>query len=296
MLAVALKQLSGGVGTLLQQRCLPLAVLADQRALHTASAALQEPALEACSRQQAAQPQAAWGTAQQDVGRLEFQPRFRGLLVDAAGTLLSPSEPAAEVYLRYAKKYGCNLNPQEVLQRYRQAYNTPWGHSTIRYVGDGRPFWRHIVFESTGCCNDQMFEELYDYYARGSSYFVTPGAPESLRRIRAAGIRTAVVSNFDTRLWRILKELGISDLFDAVIISAEVHAEKPNPVIFEAACAALGLPPEQCVHVGDDRRNDLYGARDSGCFAWLWGQDVFTFEQVERRLATGNFFDSLTDV
>ena len=32
------------------------------------------------------------------------------------------------------------------------------------------------------------------------------------------------------------------------------QAEKPNPVIFEAACAALGLPPEQCVHVGDDRR------------------------------------------
>jgi hypothetical protein len=26
------------------------------------------------------------------------QPRFRGLLLDAAGTLLSPSEPAAEVH------------------------------------------------------------------------------------------------------------------------------------------------------------------------------------------------------
>ena len=78
--------------------------------------------------------------------------------------------------------------------------------------------------------------------------------------------------------------------------AAEVHAEKPNPVIFEAACAALGLPPEHCVHVGDDRRNDLYGARDSGCFAWLWGQDVYNFEQVERRLATGNYIDSLSGV
>lgn len=34
----------------------------------------------------------------------------------------------------------------------------------------------------------------------------------------------------------------------------EVHAEKPNPVIFQAACSALSLAPEQCVHVGDDRR------------------------------------------
>lgn len=41
--------------------------------------------------------------------------------------------------------------------------------------------------------NRQMFEELYDYYARGSSYFVTPGAAESLRRIRAAGVSTRVM-------------------------------------------------------------------------------------------------------
>lgn len=40
--------------------------------------------------------------------------------------------------------------------------------------------------------NIQMFEELYDYYSRGSSYFVTPGAVESLRRIRSAGALTVV--------------------------------------------------------------------------------------------------------
>ena len=57
----------------------------------------------------------------------------------------------------------------------------------------------------------------------------------------------------------------------------QLGAEKPNPRVFEAACAALGLPPESCVHVGDDRRNDLYGARDAGCVAWLWGQDVHDF-------------------
>lgn len=43
-------------------------------------------------------------------------------------------------------------------------------------------------------------------------------------------------------------------------------------MIFEAACRALGLPPAACVHVGDDRRNDLFGARDAGCWAWLWGE------------------------
>lgn len=69
-----------------------------------------------------------------------------------------------------------------------------------------------------------------------------------------AGIKTCVVSNFDTRLRPIMDGLGLSRLFDAIVISAEVGAEKPNPVIFEAACAVLGVKPWEAVHVGDDRR------------------------------------------
>lgn len=70
--------------------------------------------------------------------------------------------------------------------------------------------------------------------------------------------------------------------------------EKPNPMLFEIACEALGVPAAHAIHVGDDRRNDVVGARSAGCYAWLWGQDVLSFAEVERRLATGNLFDCLT--
>ena len=69
-----------------------------------------------------------------------------------------------------------------------------------------------------------------------------------------AGIKLAVVSNFDTRLRPLLASLGILHLFDAVVISAEIGVEKPNPTIFEAACQQLDVRPEAAVHVGDDRR------------------------------------------
>ncbi|GAB4823833.1 hypothetical protein N2152v2_010879 [Parachlorella kessleri] len=223
-------------------------------------------------------------------------PRCKALLVDAAGTLLSPAEPAAQVYLRYAAPAGVCMAEWEVLQRFRRAYNTPWGRSTIRYVGDGKPFWRHIVMESLGCKDERVFEDIYEYYARGEAWTLSPGAVESLQRIRAMGVKTAVVSNFDTRLRRIMKDLGVDKLFDAVVISAELSAEKPNPIIFERACELLGVQPQEAVHVGDDRRNDLFGARDAGCYAWLWGQDVASFADVERRLVTGNYFDSLDGV
>jgi len=42
--------------------------------------------------------------------------------------------------------------------------------------------------------------------------------------------------------------------------------------------------PEDAVHVGDDRRNDVWGARDAGCDAWLWGSEVTSFKQVNESL------------
>jgi FMN phosphatase YigB (HAD superfamily) len=90
-----------------------------------------------------------------------------------------------------------------------------------------------------------------------------------------------------------------------------VAAEKPNPMIFLKACDFLGVKPEAAVHVGDDRRNDIWGARDAGCDAWLWGSDVHSFKEVlflvilyeyyyhqfcrfRSRLLVSFFFDSLS--
>lgn len=216
------------------------------------------------------------------------QPYHKGLLLDAAGTLLSPSEPAAEVYLRYAKAYGCSLTEQQILSQFRRAYNRPWSHTSRRYVGDARVFWSYIVAESTGCEHEELAEEIWQYFARPAAWTIAPQAILSLHRIRDAGVKTAVVSNFDTRLRPLLAALHVDSLFDAIIVSAEVGAEKPNPVIFEAACSQLGLDPSDTVHVGDDRRNDLFGARDAGCYAWLWGLDVTSMNEVADRVIHGN--------
>jgi len=205
-------------------------------------------------------------------------------------------EDTATVYMRYAKPYGLALSQDEILARYRRSYATPWAASSIRYVDDGKPFWRFIVSESTGINDERMFTSIYDYYSRPEAWTVAPGAREALRAVREElGIKTAVVSNFDRRLHDILGELELTELFDAVVVSADKGVEKPNPVLFQAACDALVVRPEHVVHVGDDRRNDVNGARDAGCYAWLMGDDVKSFADVLERIRTGNLIDSLSD-
>lgn len=209
----------------------------------------------------------------------------KALLVDAVGTLVVPSQPMAQIYRQIGEKYGVKYSEAEILNRYRRAYEQPWGRSRLRFVNDGRPFWQFIVSSSTGCSDSQYFEELYHYYMTEKAWHLCdPDAEKVFQALRKAGVRVAVVSNFDTRLRPLLRALNCDHWFDAVAVSAEVEAEKPNPTIFLKACDLLGVNPEDAVHVGDDRRNDIWGARDAGCDAWLWGSDVQSFKEVAQRI------------
>ncbi|KAL1813489.1 hypothetical protein DCAR_0625800 [Daucus carota subsp. sativus] len=209
----------------------------------------------------------------------------KALLVDAVGTLVIPSQPMAQIYRQIGEKYGVEYSENEILNRYRRAYEQPWGRSRLRYVNDGRPFWQYIVSSSTGCSDSQYFEELYNYYTTDKAWHLCdPNAEKVFKALRNAGVKIAVVSNFDTRLRPLLRALNCDDWFDAVAVSAEVAAEKPNPTIFLKACELLDVKPEDAVHVGDDRRNDIWGARDAGCDAWLWGSDVHSFKEVAQRI------------
>ncbi|WP_243725962.1 HAD family hydrolase [Actinomadura rubrisoli] len=75
---------------------------------------------------------------------------------------------------------------------------------------------------------------------------------EALRVARAAGIRTALLSNSWGNHYP--REL-FADLFDAVVISCEVGMRKPDEGIFRHAVERLGLAPGECVFIDDIEHN-----------------------------------------
>ena len=69
-----------------------------------------------------------------------------------------------------------------------------------------------------------------------------------VRRVRAAGLKTALLSNswgmdYDRADW--------GELFDAVVISGEVRMRKPEPRIYLHCARQLGVEPQRCVFVDD---------------------------------------------
>src|SRR3954468_14051848 len=96
-----------------------------------------------------------------------------------------------------------------------------------------------------------------------------PDAAPALEHLRARGLRTVVVSNWDCSLGEVLAEAGLRGLVDGVVTSAEVGAAKPDQRIFDAALALAGSDAAEAVYVGDSPANDIDGAAAAGIRAVL---------------------------
>jgi putative hydrolase of the HAD superfamily len=108
---------------------------------------------------------------------------------------------------------------------------------------------------------------------------------DAVRRVRAAGHRTALLTNNAREwqpTWRAL--MPFDELFDVVLDSCEVGLRKPDPAIYRLACARLGLEPSECLFV-DDLACNVEAARELGMEALLCADGPATAAEVLRRMA-----------
>ena len=127
---------------------------------------------------------------------------------------------------------------------------------------------------------------------------VDPRTAPALGMLKARGYRLGVISNSDGRVAEALDAVGLEGLFEVVVDSKLAGVEKPDPRIFHAALASLGISAGESLYVGDLYDIDVVGARRAGMDVVLLDptgvhkdRDVPTAPDVaavaERLLATG---------
>ena len=92
-----------------------------------------------------------------------------------------------------------------------------------------------------------------------------PLVKEMLTGLKARGAGVYLLSNAQSCFTlRELDTLGLTELFDGIVISSEVGWKKPHGEIFKIAFEKFGITEKDSYYVGNDLRDDVFGAHGAG--------------------------------
>ena len=163
---------------------------------------------------------------------------IRACVFDAYGTLFDFASAAASC----ADVLGDKAARLTALWRDKQL-----AYSWLRAVqGRHDDFWQvtgdalDFAMEALGIAHPALRERLMGVYLRLSPF---PEIADMLRRLRAGGMRMAILSNGSpAMLAPLVENAGIGGLLDAVLSVEEAGVYKPHPKVYQLAVDRLGVP------------------------------------------------------
>jgi len=117
---------------------------------------------------------------------------------------------------------------------------------------------------------NRCFDELFDYFASAEAWRINPDFADLLADLRASGLKLAIVSNFDGRLFGLLDLLGLAVYFNHIILPRHTGSQKPDPGMFRHAATSLGVELPELLHLGNHEVEDEAAAKAAGAQAMLW--------------------------
>jgi len=165
-------------------------------------------------------------------------PGIRACVFDAYGTLFDYASAAAGC----REAFGERLAPLTTLWRDKQLQYT-W----LRALqGRHADFWQvtgdalDFALETLGLDDPPLRTRLMELYL---SLDVFAEVPAMLQRLKAAGLKTAILSNGSPQMLdAVVKKAGIAEFLDVVLSVELVGVYKPNPKVYQLAVDRLAIP------------------------------------------------------
>ena len=168
-------------------------------------------------------------------------PDIEACVFDAYGTLFDFNSATA----RCRDVLGDRADELSALWRTKQI-NYTWLRGLMGRHAD---FWQvtgdalDFCLETMGLQDARLRQRLMDCYLTLETF---PEVPAVLRRLKAGGMKTAILSNGTPRMLdAAVSNTGLSDLFDAVLSVEEVGVFKPHHSVYRLPVDRLGVPAER---------------------------------------------------
>jgi putative hydrolase of the HAD superfamily len=150
----------------------------------------------------------------------------------------------------------------------------PWNRPEVAHpeLSDAAAWWERVeplfarVYEGVGIAPERartLGRLARERYVDPQHWQLFDDTLPVLTDLRDRGWRHLIISNHIPELTQIVSHLGLRELVDDIINSAEIGYEKPHPQAFAHARRLAGNPPEIWM-IGDDPLTDVAGAHAAG--------------------------------
>jgi HAD superfamily hydrolase (TIGR01549 family) len=161
-------------------------------------------------------------------------PGLQAVLFDWDGTLVNTAEASYRCYEKLFRSYGIAFDRDA----FRRTYSPNW----------------HLTYSALGLAEDRWPEadaRWLEHYCE-EEVVLLEGARDGLFRVRDAGLRAGLVTSGDrVRVSRELADLGVADLFQALVCAEDTVQRKPRPEPLLLALDKMRLAPGVAVYIGD---------------------------------------------
>ncbi|XP_050087812.1 N-acylneuraminate-9-phosphatase-like isoform X2 [Anopheles aquasalis] len=120
--------------------------------------------------------------------------------------------------------------------------------------------WRsQLWYDVLPATHQHLATELYGRWLEWRyRYLALPDEVHTMLQTLRLQYLLGIITNGPTAAqWEKIDRLALNKYFDCILVSSDLPWAKPDRNIFYAACHYLGVPPGQCVMIGDKLETDI---------------------------------------
>lgn len=229
--------------------------------------------------------------------RTRDSPAFSVMLFDLDDTLFGHHNSMTTALRNYRARLGtpfADTDERTAAQQWEQLENKHYRRylsGELSYLEQRRERAREFAAQHGLSLDDCEADVWYDgYFVEYTKAWMLHGdALACLNELASAGVRLGIITNGDLDYQtRKIERLGLIPLFEHVVTSGELGHPKPDPRIFEHACALFGVEASQAAYVGDRLRTDAIGAAGAGLTGvWLDRHGAATVTEIMAARVSG---------
>lgn len=203
---------------------------------------------------------------------------IRAVFFDWFNTLARYEPPREELQSQALQEFGIHISPQKVFHSLLVADQALYEENASFPIRKRSPeeqaelYIRHQHMVLTGVGVDITGEpdlpertlKRMQELSQGIKFALYDDVLPTLEILKARSLSLGLLTNLDSDMKPICRGLGLEPYIDFTVTAGEVGVDKPDPPIFLEALKKAGVKASEAVHVGDQYKSDVAGARGVG--------------------------------